>query len=152
MNRADEDEYRQFVTSRLEPLRVTAYLLCRDWHTADDLVSITIGKLYRHWRRVCLVENVDAYVRGMLTNAWLDERRRPWRRERSTDTLPERAGVASPEAGLADREHLLDLLSRLPARRRAVIVLRFWCDLSVEETARTLDISISTVKGAYIAG
>lgn len=48
MNRADEDEYRQFVAVRLEPLRRTAYLLCRDWHTADDLVSITIGKLYRH--------------------------------------------------------------------------------------------------------
>ncbi|WP_311768075.1 sigma factor [Micromonospora globispora] len=102
MNRADEDEYRQFVAARLQPLRRTAYLLCRDWHTADDLVSITIGKLYRHWRRVRAAENVDAYVRGVLTHAWLDERRRPWRRERSTDELPEQADLVMPEPSLAD--------------------------------------------------
>ena len=152
MNRADEDEYRQFVTARLETLRVTAYLLCRNWHTADDLVSISIGKLYRHWHRVRAMENVDAYVRGMLTNAWLDERRRPWRRERSTDNPPERADAEFSEAALADREHLLDLLSQLPPRRRAVIVLRFWCDLSVEETARVLGISTGTVKSQAARG
>ncbi|OKI67841.1 SigE family RNA polymerase sigma factor [Micromonospora sp. CB01531] len=152
MNRADEDEYRQFVTARLESLRITAYLLCRDWHTADDLVSITIGKLYRHWRRVRPMENVDAYVRGMLTNAWLDERRRPWRRERSTDDVPDRADVAFPETALADREHLLDLLAQLPPRRRAVVVLRFWCDFSVEETARTLGVSTGTVKSQAARG
>ncbi|WP_200208396.1 SigE family RNA polymerase sigma factor [Micromonospora coerulea] len=152
MNRADEDEYRQFVTTRLEPLRVTAYLLCRNWHTADDLVSITIGKLYRHWRRVRAMENVDAYVRGMLTNAWLDERRRPWRRERSTDDVPDRADAEFPEAALADREDLLVLLSQLPPSRRAVIVLRFWCDFSVDETARVLGISTGTVKSQAARG
>lgn len=152
MNRADEDEYRQFVTARLEPLRRTAYLLCRDWHTADDLVSITIGKLYRHWRRVRAVENVDAYVRGMLTNAWLDERRRPWRRERATDELPEQADLNLPDPSMADREVLLDLLGQLPARRRAVIVLRFYCDLSVEETAGVLGISTGTVKSQAARG
>ncbi|MEU4777544.1 SigE family RNA polymerase sigma factor [Micromonospora sp. NPDC023633] len=152
MNRADEDEYRQFVSVRLEPLRITAYLLCRDWHTADDLVSITIGKLYRHWRRVRRVEHVDAYVRGMLTNAWLDERRRPWRRERSTDDLPDRAEPNVPEVALADRELLLDLLAQLPPRRRAVVVLRFYCDLSVEETARALGISAGTVKSQAARG
>ncbi|MEU4771259.1 SigE family RNA polymerase sigma factor [Micromonospora sp. NPDC023644] len=152
MNRADEDEYRQFVSVRLESLRITAYLLCREWHTADDLVSITIGKLYRHWRRVRRVEHVDAYVRGMLTNAWLDERRRPWRRERSTDDLPDRAEPNVPEVALADRELLLDLLAQLPPRRRAVVVLRFYCDLSVEETARALGISAGTVKSQAARG
>ncbi|MEU4566295.1 SigE family RNA polymerase sigma factor [Micromonospora sp. NPDC023956] len=152
MNRADEDEYRQFVTARLEPLRVTAYLLCRDWHTADDLVSITIGKLYRHWPRVRAMEHVDAYVRGMLTNAWLDERRRPWRRERATDELPDLVDVTLPQAALADRELLLDLLAQLPPRRRAVVVLRFYCDLSVEETGRALGISAGTVKSQAARG
>ncbi|TDC32519.1 SigE family RNA polymerase sigma factor [Micromonospora sp. 15K316] len=152
MNQADEDEYRQFVSARLEPLRVTAYLLCRDWHTADDLVSITVGKLYRHWRRVRRMEHVDAYVRGMLTNAWLDERRRPWRRERSTDELPDRVETNLPEVTLADRELLLDLLAQLPARRRAVVVLRFYCDLSVEETGRALGISTGTVKSQAARG
>ena len=152
MNRAEEDEYRQFVIARLEPLRVTAYLLCRDWHTADDLVSITIGKLYRHWRRVRALEHVDAYVRGMLTNAWLDERRRPWRREKVTDELPDRVDLTFPQAALADRELLLDLLVKLPPRRRAVVVLRFYCDLSVEETARALGISAGTVKSQTARG
>jgi RNA polymerase sigma-70 factor (sigma-E family) len=152
VNRTDEDEYRQFVTARLEPLRVTAYLLCRDWHTADDLVSITVGKLYRHWRRVRAMEHVDAYVRGMLTNAWLDERRRPWRREKVTDTLPDQPEVTLPQAALADRELLLDLLMQLPPRRRAVVVLRFYGDLSVEETARALGISTGTVKSQTARG
>ncbi|MFJ8578965.1 SigE family RNA polymerase sigma factor [Micromonospora sp. NPDC093277] len=152
MNRADEDEYRQFVVARLEALRRTAYLLCRDWHTADDLVSITIGKLYRHWRRVRAAENVDAYVRGMLTNAWLDEQRRPWRREWATDEVPDHADIVLPEPSLADREMLLDLLGQLPPRRRAVLVLRFYCDLSVEETADTLGISSGTVKSQAARG
>ena len=70
MKPADEQEYREFVATRIEPFRRTAYLLCRDWHTADDLVSITIGKLYRHWHRVRATDNVDAYARGVLTHAW----------------------------------------------------------------------------------
>jgi RNA polymerase sigma-70 factor (sigma-E family) len=152
VNRADEDEYRQFVVTRLEPLRRTAYLLCRDWHTADDLVSITVGKLYRHWRRVRAAENVDAYVRGVLTNAWLDERRRPWRRERATDELPDQVDLALPQVALADRQALLELLDQLPARRRAVIVLRFYCDLSVEETAEVLGVSPGTVKSQAARG
>ncbi|MGC4788686.1 SigE family RNA polymerase sigma factor [Micromonospora sp. DT178] len=145
MKRADEDEYRQFVEARLEHLRRTAYLLCRDWHTADDLVSITLGKLYRAWPRVRAAENVDAYVRQVLTRAWLDERRRPWRRERSTDEVPDDA-VPDSEPDLADRELLLDLLGKLPERRRAVLVLRFYCDLSVEDTAQILGVTTGTVK------
>ncbi|MFI6821265.1 SigE family RNA polymerase sigma factor [Micromonospora sp. NPDC050187] len=152
MRCADEEEYRQFVVARLDSLRRTAYLLCRDWHTADDLVSITFGKLYRHWRRVRTVENLDAYVRGMLTNAWLDERRRPWRRERSVDELPEKVDLYQAEPALADREMLLDLLGQLPVRRRAVVVLRFYCDLSVEETAGILGISPGTVKSQAARG
>ncbi len=152
MNRADEDEYRQFVAARLEPLRRTAYLLCRDWHTADDLVSITIGKLYRHWHRVNAADNVDAYARGVLTNAWLDEWRRPWRREKVTDDPPDQADLEFPQAEWVERQALLDLLQRLPPRRRAVLVLRFYCDLSVEETAQVLGISAGTVKSQAARG
>ncbi len=156
MKAADEEEYRAFVAVRLEPLRRLAYLLCRDWHTADDLVSITIGKLYRHWRRVSAAHNVDAYVRGVLTHAWLDERRRPWRREETVLELIDQANVpadarAGPE-GVSDRLALLDLLAQLPARRRAVVVLRFYCDLSVEDTAEILGITEGTVKSQAARG
>jgi RNA polymerase sigma-70 factor (sigma-E family) len=152
VNRTDEDEYRQFVATRLEALRRTAYLLCRDWHTADDLVSITIGKLYRHWPRVRAADNVDAYTRGVLTNAWLDEWRRPWRREKVTDDVPDRSDPEFPQAAWVDRQALLDLLQQLPPRRRAVIVLRFYCDLSVDETAHVLGISPGTVKSQAARG
>jgi RNA polymerase sigma-70 factor (sigma-E family) len=152
VNRADEEEYRQFVAARLESLRRTAYLLCRDWHTADDLVAIAIGKLYRHWRRVRAADNVDAYARGVLTNAWLDEWRRPWRREKATGDLPDQVDVEFPQAALVERQALLDLLQQLPPRRRAVLVLRFYCDLSVEETAQVLGISSGTVKSQAARG
>jgi RNA polymerase sigma-70 factor (sigma-E family) len=153
MKPADEQEYREFVVARLEPLRRTAYLLCRDWHTADDLVSITIGKVYRHWRRVRAADNVDAYVRGVLTHAWLDERRRPWRREAPAAELPDRPDSwPSGARAVGDRLMLLDLLAQLPPRRRAVVVLRFYCDLSVDQTADILRISAGTVKSQAARG
>jgi RNA polymerase sigma-70 factor (sigma-E family) len=151
MKPAEEREYREFVAARMEPLRRTAYLLCRDWHTADDLVSITIGKLYRHWRRVRAADSVDAYARGVLTHAWLDERRRPWRREIAAATLPD-PPQRSVGTHVGDRLVLLDLLAQLPPRRWAVVVLRFYCDLSVEETADILRISAGTVKSQAARG
>jgi RNA polymerase sigma-70 factor (sigma-E family) len=136
--------YREFVTGRLDQLRRTAYLLCGDWHNADDLVSVVLVKLYRHWARVSTMDNLDAYARKTLVRALLDERRRPWRREVATETLPERP--ASSRLDPADRLTLLGHLAELPPRRRAVLVLRYFCDLSVEETAEALDCSPGTVK------
>jgi RNA polymerase sigma-70 factor (sigma-E family) len=147
----DEEEFRGYVASRLESLRRTAYLLCRDWHLADDLVSITIGKLYRHWRRVREADNVDAYSRGVLTRVWLDELRRPWRREDATAVTPE-PPAAQPADGVAERSALAQLLDGLPPRQRAVLILRFYCDLSVEETAAVLRISRGTVKSQSARG
>ncbi len=139
------DGYREYVSGRLVYWRRTAYLLCGDWYLADDLVSTALGRLYRHWRRVSTMDNVDAYVRRMLLRAWLDERRRPWRRESSTAVLPERASAGEAEP-VADRVTILAHLAELPPRRRAVIVLRYFCDLSVEDTALALDCSTGTVK------
>ncbi|GAA3453977.1 SigE family RNA polymerase sigma factor [Dactylosporangium matsuzakiense] len=144
MQRSDEVAYREYVTLRMDVLRRTAYLLCHDWHTADDLVATTLARLYDKWKRAGQADNIDAYVRAMLVNAYLDERRRPWRREVSTDRMPD---VAAPGRGAAG-EHgdLLALVRALPKKRRAVIVLRFYLDHSVEETAEMLGISTGTVK------
>jgi RNA polymerase sigma-70 factor (sigma-E family) len=139
----DEAGYREFVQHRMDGLRRTAYLLCGDWHTADDLVATALVKLLRHWRRVAAMDNPDAYVRRMLLRAWLDERRRPWRRERSTAVLPDLAATAPDQA---DRLAVLAGLADLPPRRRAVLVLRYFCDLSVQETAAALRCSEGTVK------
>jgi RNA polymerase sigma-70 factor (sigma-E family) len=140
---SDVGAYREYVTARLEPLRRTAYLLCGDWHTADDLVSVALTKLFRQWRRVSAMDNIDAYVRRTMLNAWLDERRRPWRREQPTGEVPDRR-VSGPDS--ARRIALMAYLDELPPRRRAVLVLRYFCDLSVEETADALCCSAGTVK------
>lgn len=146
----DEAEFRQFVAVRMPAMRRSANLLCGDPHQADDLVAIAIGKLFRSWRRVRRTEHPEAYVRRVLVNGWLDEQCRPWRRERSTDRLPEPPGQSDPD--LTERLTLLHLLDRLPARRRAVLVLRFLDDLSVEDTAEVLGISTGTVKSQTARG
>ncbi len=103
MRRSEEAHYRDFVVARLDRLRRTAYLLCRNWHTADDLVSITLTKLYRNWRRANEAANLDAYVRGILANAWVDESRRSWRREDTTAELPEIAVPSPSSDAVSDR-------------------------------------------------
>lgn len=142
----DVEGYREYVAARLNQLRRTAYLLCGDWHTADDLVSVALVKLLRHWRRVSTVDNLDSYVRRILIRAWLDERRRPWRREHAYPTVPERSGLDGDTAGIEDRLTLLTRLAELPPRRRAVLVLRYFLDLSVEQTAQVMGCSVGTVK------
>ena len=158
----DTAAYREYVSARLDKLRRTAYLLCGDWHTADDLVSTALVKLLRHWRRAAELNNLDGYVRTILLRAWLDERRRPWRRERSYAVLPDApggAGSAVSAAGsdtdpsrVADRLTIMGLLAELPPRRRAVLVLRYYCDLSVEETAEALGCTAGTVKSQTARG
>ena len=145
-----ESAFREYVTSRLDILRRTAYLLCRDWHTADDLVSVTITKLYRHWHRIGRDERLDGYVNKVLLRVWLDERRRPWRREQPTEELPE--SPIPVDLQVVDRAQLLDLLDSLPPRRRAAVVLRLYLDLSVEETAEILGCSTGTVKSQTARG
>ncbi|MDX3189238.1 SigE family RNA polymerase sigma factor [Streptomyces sp. MN03-5084-2B] len=150
MKRSEEAGYRDYVTTRMEVMRRTAYLLCRDWHLADDLVSITIGKLYRHWPRASRVEHLDAYVRRILVRTWLDEKVRAWRREEPAETLPELPVL--PDDDVVERLGLLELLDALPSRRRAAVVLRYYCDLSIEETAEILECSPGTVKSQTARG
>jgi RNA polymerase sigma-70 factor (sigma-E family) len=141
----DDTSFREFIGSRLDGLRRTAYLMCGDWHLADDVVSDAVVKIFRNWRRISRMENLDAYVRRAVVNAWLDDRRRPWRRERSMSELPLVLQPAG-DRSVNDRLAILKHLEALPARRRAVIVLRFYCDLSVDETAAVLECSPGTVK------
>ncbi|MFI7546084.1 sigma factor [Actinoplanes sp. NPDC049599] len=79
MKRSEEDEFREFVGVRMERWRRAAFLLCHDWHLADDLVGTVVGKLYENWRRVSAADNPEAYAQRVLTRSWIDERRRPWR-------------------------------------------------------------------------
>jgi RNA polymerase sigma-70 factor (sigma-E family) len=143
MSSQDEEAFRAFAWSQRAKLRRTAYLLCGDWHQADDLVQITLVKLYVAWKRVRSGENPEAYTRRILTRSFLDERRRPWRREALAGTVEDRAAARH---SAEDRLDLRAALALLPPGQRATIVLRFWADASVAETAEALNCSEGTVK------
>ena len=139
-----ESAYVDYVTARRDHLRRVAYALCGDWHRADDLLQTALVKLYVAWPRVRRTGSEDAYVRRILVRAGIDESRRPWRRERATDELPEQP---APEAtGVEERSALFEALQALPPQQRAAVVLRHWLGLSVAETAAELGISEGTVK------
>src|SRR5882757_1610664 len=149
MRREWERDFVEYVVARSPALRRTAFLLCGDWHQAEDLVQLALAKLYGAWRRLDRSGSVDGYARRTLLRAYLDERRRPWRREYPFQTLPE---TPTPMDPADDRMVLLQALAGLPANQRAVVVLRYWEDMSVTETAALLDISEGTVKSASSRG
>ena len=144
MRASDEAEYKAFVVARAAALRRTAYLLCGDWHKAEDLVQATLTSLFQHWDRVARRESVDAWVRTTLVRRAIDESRRPWRRERVVAELPD--GPARAGHSTEDRLVVSAALRNLPAKQRAVVVLRFYEDLGVAETARVLGCTDGTVK------
>ena len=147
-----ERDFAAYVEGRRLALRGTAYLLCGDWHSADDLTQTALTRLYLVWRRIDRIRSIDAYVRQVLVRAYLDERRRPWRRERSAADPPDAPATRDAPAAVDERLALEAALARLPARQRAVLVLRYWCDLDVRDTAAVLGISEGTVKSACARG
>jgi len=138
-------EFAGYVEGRMPAFRRMAYLLCHDWDEADDLVQTSLAKLYTSWSRLRKVGSADAYLRRIILRSFLDERRRFWRREVPTEALPDTAGPAST-IGVEERLVLVHAIRLLPARQRAVVVLRCWEDLSVAETAGVLGCSEGAVK------
>jgi RNA polymerase sigma-70 factor (sigma-E family) len=142
-----DEEFQEFMRNRASPLHQSAYLLCGDWHLADDLVQDTLIKAYHHWPRIRGMENPDAYVRRILLN----EVRGRWRRrervipvsrfpEGREQTVPDAADEITSQAGM------LQVLITLPLRQRATIVLRYLEGMSEQETAAALGCSVGTVK------
>ncbi|RZU73118.1 RNA polymerase sigma-70 factor (sigma-E family) [Micromonospora kangleipakensis] len=140
-----EEEFREFVAARSGALLRTAYLLAGDWATAEDLLQTALTKTYLAWKRLGGIDAIEPYARRVLVNTSTSWWRRRWHGERPTDVLPERAGVDEIEQQL-DRDALWRHLSALPARQRAVLVLRFYEDMSEAQTAALLEISPGTVK------
>lgn len=145
-----DDEFTAYVTARTPWLRRVAYLLCQDRHRADDLVQTAITRLYLRWHRASAADNLDGYARTVLVRVFLAEQRGGWlRRVRLVAEPPDGPGGApDPDGGL----DLRDALAALPARQRAAVVLRFYCDLSVEQTAGVLNCSTGTVKSQTSRG
>jgi RNA polymerase sigma-70 factor (sigma-E family) len=138
-----DDDFARFAAVAFPRLRRTAYLLCGDWHTAEDLAQITLTKVLISWRRIRRSDAVDAYARKTLLNAYLADSSRKRHTEVLTDGLPERpVDLPGPELRL----DVMEALATLPPKARAVVILRYWEDLSVEQAAAVLGCSAGNVK------
>lgn len=144
-------EFRQCFQTYAAGVRLTAHLLCGDWHRAEDLTQSVFLKLYLTWSRVHMPEHLGGYLRRITVRTFLaDQRRMRWRRERLVDQPPE---PPPGDTGFsADKLLAWQALGTLPPRQRAVLVLRFWQDLGVTETAALLGCSTGTVKSQTAKG
>jgi RNA polymerase sigma-70 factor (sigma-E family) len=141
--RRSEADFVAFAEVAGPRLMRTAYLMCRDWHLAQDLTQTTLAKMYVSWRKLATSVNVEAYSRTVLIRSLVDTKRRRSGQEVPIPEFP-------PEAGPPDRPELrltlIDALGYLVPRDRAIVVLRYWEDQSVETVAQTLDVSVAVVK------
>jgi RNA polymerase sigma-70 factor (sigma-E family) len=144
---AGEADFSAYFTARLHQARRLAYLLCGDWHRADDLAQSAFVRVASSWHRIRDPNAVDAYLRTCLMRSYLTEQRRVWRRrETSTAEPPERAAGHDDATAVTDRITMLRALAKLPPRQRAVLVCRYYDGLDVAATAQVLGCSQGTVK------
>ena len=140
-----DQDFAEFVGARWASLYRLAYLLAASPTGAEDLLQTTLEKAYVNWPRISGMEFPEAYVRRMLANTLVSSRRRAWIGEQPWDELPETAGV-SADVPVLDRSLIWPLVCALPDRQRAVIVLRYYEDLSEAQIADALGCAAGTVK------
>ncbi len=143
-----DTDFMEFVRARSLALRRTAYLLCGDWSAGDDLVQESLAKVYVAWPRIAATEAALSYTRTTMLRTYLNEKRK-WRREVYYGDVPEHP---TDDQDTALTVTLSALLRELPAKQRAVLVLRFYQDLSVPQIAEELGIPEGTVKSQLSRG
>ena len=137
------EEFAEFAETTSPRLRRMAFLLCGDWHTAEDLAQTTLAKVFVSWRRIRRQDAVHAYATRTLVNTYLAHKRLKSTSEVLSGWLPEPpAESPTPETRMV----VLDALATLSPRCRAVVVLRYWADLSVDQAAAVLGCSPGNVK------
>jgi RNA polymerase sigma-70 factor (sigma-E family) len=137
------DEFAEFAAAAAPRLRRMAFLLCGDWHLSEDLVQTTLAKMFVSWRKIKRQEAEHAYAARTLVNTYLADKRLKRNEEIITSRLPEHPiQSSSPETRIV----VLNALATLPPKSRAVVVLRYWADLSVDQVAATLGCSPGNVK------
>ena len=148
MSAESDEEFREFMRGRWPAMVRLAYGLTGDLGHAEDVAQAAFARAYASWSRVARTGDPDAYVRRIVINENNSRFRKRRVTERLVDAVPEQAGIrpAGPADALGDSEALLKALRRLGPRQRAVIVLRFWMDMSEAETAAALGCSVGTVK------
>ncbi len=141
--REDDDDFTAFVAAAAPRLRRVAYLMCRDWHLAQDLTQTALARMYASWSRVRRAGNLEAYARRVLLNVVFDQRERRSSTEIVLAELPDRP---RPDGSADLHVTLMAALATLPVRDQAIVVLRHWEDHSVETVAGILGVSVSVVK------
>jgi RNA polymerase sigma-70 factor (sigma-E family) len=136
--------FADFVGARSPRLLRTAYLLTHDWGLAEDLLQTALTRAWEAWRRI--EGDPEPYVRRILVNTYSSWWRRRWNGEHPTEQLPEPPVPGDPNAVLDERDRVWQALHALPRRQRAVLVLRYFEDLSEAEIADVLGRSVGTVK------
>ncbi|WP_377321297.1 SigE family RNA polymerase sigma factor [Pimelobacter simplex] len=136
--------FEEYVAARGAALWRSAWLLTGDRHKAEDLVQTALMKCWRRWSRIEDAAAVEAYVRRTMVTTYTDWWRRRWNGELPTTELPDEPDRATPDPGI--RQDVLVALARLPRGQRAVVVLRYFDDLTEAQTATALGISVGTVK------
>jgi len=145
--------FEDFARARSGSLLRTALLLTGQRAEAEDLVQIALERAYRHWPRICRSEGPERYVRKILARASAERWRRLARRPERAMPAAEHGPVEQDRTNeIADRDYLLRALAALPPRQRAVVVLRYFDDLSEAETAQMLGCSLGTVKSQTARG
>ncbi|WP_078897001.1 SigE family RNA polymerase sigma factor [Streptomyces sp. XY431] len=145
--------FEGFAATRWRRLVRTAYLLTGDYHEAEDVVQATLAKVFRSWSRISRLDEPDAYVHRALVNNNLSRHRRRRVRQLLVPVLPERAHSAGTgHRDVEERSVLLQALAELPPRQRAVVVLRYWEDMSEQQVAEVLGCSAGNVKSQASRG
>jgi RNA polymerase sigma-70 factor (sigma-E family) len=137
-----DEDFAEFAEAAAERLRTTAFMLCRDWHLAQDLTQTALTRLYLGWRQARQADNLTAYAQKILLRAYLDHRRRRSSSEAVTGVIQDVGYRHHPDLRLT----MLDALAALGPRDRAIVVLRYFEDYSVEQVAEVLDVPVSVVK------
>jgi RNA polymerase sigma-70 factor (sigma-E family) len=145
-----ESGFDAYVRRHAQALCRSAFLLTGDRHLAEDLVQAALAKAALRWDQVVAQGDPAPYVRTVIVRTAIAWRRRRWHGEVPTSPLPETS--AAEPAGAVDRRDLHQALLQVPARQRAALVLRFYEDLSVADTARAMGCSVGTVKSQTAKG
>ncbi|MDT0270512.1 SigE family RNA polymerase sigma factor [Streptomyces sp. DSM 44915] len=144
MRRRDDETFRQFAESRSSALyRAACLMTSGDTHLAEDLVQETLGRMYTVWNRRRCIDNPDAYAKKVLVRVYLTYRRRRSSHEQPASWLPD-TPVEIGDSTL--RITLLQALGNLPYKDRAVVVMRFLDDMSIEQTAAAMRMTSSAVR------
>ncbi|WP_433496305.1 SigE family RNA polymerase sigma factor [Sphaerimonospora sp. CA-214678] len=147
MAEAREDEFSRYAREARPALRRAAFRLSADWHEAEDIVQRTLIAIHRHWDMLERRDRIAGYARTIMIRLIRSDRRaHRWSREILHERLPEPEPAPDPYAPVIDRLLLMNALATLGSRQRAAVVLRFWADRSVAETASAMGSEGSTVR------